>query len=115
MRCSPLLRINRSGWGYSAVLNAGAQAIQIFDTWGGILSPTDYETYVLPYTTKLIQGLNRTEIPIIHFVKGAGTNTNIELVRECAAIHVRTQTNKLKHAKTQAHIQEASHARTNTP
>ncbi len=57
----------------NAQIKAGAQAIQIFDTWGGILSPTDYEQYVLPYTTKLINGLNRMETPVIHFVKGAGT------------------------------------------
>lgn len=57
----------------NAQIKAGAQAIQIFDTWGGILAPVDYERYVLPYTTKLINGLNRTDIPVIHFVKGAGT------------------------------------------
>ena len=57
----------------NAQIAAGAQAIQIFDTWGGIVSPLDYEKYVLPYTTKLIDGLNRDGIPIIHFVKGAGT------------------------------------------
>ena len=57
----------------NAQIKAGAQAIQIFDTWGGILSPTDYEKYALPYTTKLINGLNRTQTPIIHFVKGAAT------------------------------------------
>ncbi len=57
----------------NAQIRAGAQAIQIFDTWGGILSPADYERYVLPYTTKLINGLNRTETPVIHFVKGSGT------------------------------------------
>jgi uroporphyrinogen decarboxylase len=57
----------------NAQIKAGAQAIQIFDTWGGILSPADYEKYVLPYTTKLINGLNRINTPIIHFVKGAGT------------------------------------------
>jgi len=57
----------------NAQINAGAQCIQIFDTWGGILSPADYELYVLPYTAKLISGLNRTETPVIHFVKGAGT------------------------------------------
>jgi len=56
----------------NAQIRAGAQAIQIFDTWGGILAPHDYERYVLPYTTKLINGLNRQNIPIIHFVKGAG-------------------------------------------
>jgi uroporphyrinogen decarboxylase len=57
----------------NAQIKAGAQAIQIFDTWGGILSPADYENYVLPYTTRLINGLNRMETPVIHFVKGAGT------------------------------------------
>ncbi|HAD03253.1 MAG: uroporphyrinogen decarboxylase [Desulfuromonadales bacterium GWD2_61_12] len=57
----------------NAQIAAGAQAIQIFDTWGGIVSPVDYERYILPYTTKLINGLNRKGIPVIHFVKGAGT------------------------------------------
>ena len=57
----------------NAQIAAGAQAIQIFDTWGGIVSPVDYERYILPYTKKLIAGLNRGGIPIIHFVKGAGT------------------------------------------
>jgi uroporphyrinogen decarboxylase len=56
----------------NAQIGAGAQAIQIFDTWGGILSPSDYEKWVLPYTVKLINGLSRKETPIIHFVKGAG-------------------------------------------
>jgi uroporphyrinogen decarboxylase len=57
----------------NAQIRAGAQAIQIFDTWGGILSPSDYATYALPYTTRLIAGLNSAETPVIHFVKGAGT------------------------------------------
>ena len=56
----------------NAQIKAGAQAIQIFDTWGGILSPSDYTTYVMPYTSKLINGLNRMETPVIHFVKGSG-------------------------------------------
>jgi len=57
----------------NAQIAAGAQAIQIFDTWGGIVSPIDYERYILPYTTKLINGLDRKGIPVIHFVKGSGT------------------------------------------
>ena len=55
-----------------AQIAAGAQAIQVFDTWGGIPSPSDYEKYVLPYTSRLIAGLG-TDVPVIHFVKGAGT------------------------------------------
>jgi uroporphyrinogen decarboxylase len=61
----------------NAQIGAGAQAIQIFDTWGGILAPCDYERYVLPYTTRLIGGLDRNDIPIIHFVKGAGAILDI--------------------------------------
>ena len=57
----------------NAQIAAGAQAIQIFDTWGGILSPSDYASYVLPYSTKLINGLNRLQTPVIHFVKGAAS------------------------------------------
>ena len=60
----------------NAQIKAGAQAIQIFDTWGGIVSPLDYEKYILPYTQKLINGLDRS-VPIIHFVKGAGTMLDI--------------------------------------
>jgi len=56
----------------NAQIAAGAQCIQIFDTWGGILSPADYERFVLPYTERLINGLNRMETPVIHFVKGSG-------------------------------------------
>ena len=56
----------------NAQIAAGAQTIQVFDTWGGIVSPLDYEKYILPYTRKLIGGLDRS-VPIIHFVKGSGT------------------------------------------
>ena len=61
----------------NAQIKAGAQAIQIFDTWGGMLSPADYERYVLPYTKRLIDGLDRINVPVIHFVKGAGTMLDI--------------------------------------
>jgi uroporphyrinogen decarboxylase len=66
----------------NAQVRAGAQAIQIFDTWGGIVSPSDYAKYVLPYTTKLIDGLDRS-VPVIHFVKGAGTM--LDLVRRAGS------------------------------
>jgi len=56
----------------NAQITSGAQAIQLFDTWGGILSPSDYERYALPYTTRVISGIRTDGVPIIHFVKGAG-------------------------------------------
>ena len=67
----------------NAQIKAGAQAIQIFDTWGGIVSPVDYQRYILPYTKKLIDGLDRNGIPVIHFVKGAGAM--LELVKQAGS------------------------------
>ncbi|PLX92605.1 MAG: uroporphyrinogen decarboxylase [Desulfuromonas sp.] len=64
-------------------IEAGAQAIQIFDTWGGLLSPHDFEKYILPYVKELIAGLNRKDIPVIYFVKGGGGM--LELVKEAGA------------------------------
>lgn len=59
---------------------AGAEAIQIFDTWGGILSPADYQRFVLPFSRRLFDALADTGVPLIHFVKGAGTM--LDLVRQ---------------------------------
>jgi uroporphyrinogen decarboxylase len=64
-------------------IDAGAQAIQIFDTWGGLLAPHDFERYILPYAKQLISGLKRAGIPVIYFVKGGGTM--LELVKEAGA------------------------------
>jgi uroporphyrinogen decarboxylase len=51
--------------------------VQIFDTWGGLLAPADYATYVLPFTARLIAGLNRAAVPVILFVKGGGTMLDV--------------------------------------
>jgi uroporphyrinogen decarboxylase len=55
----------------NAQIEAGVQAVQVFDTWGGILSPADYVEFVLPYSKRVIAGIDRS-VPIIHFVRGAG-------------------------------------------
>jgi uroporphyrinogen decarboxylase len=64
-------------------IEAGAQAIQIFDTWGGLLAPHDYERYILPYVQQLIGGLEREGVPVIYFVKNSGTM--LELVKEAGS------------------------------
>jgi uroporphyrinogen decarboxylase len=64
-------------------IDAGAQTIQIFDTWGGLLAPHDFERYILPYVKQLINGLKRDGIPVIYFVKGGGGM--LELVKEAGA------------------------------
>lgn len=52
----------------SAQINAGVQAVQLFDTWAGILSSEDYREFVLPYVKKIISELKKGEVPVIYFV-----------------------------------------------
>lgn len=52
----------------SAQIRAGAQAVQIFDTWAGALSPGDYKAYALPYVKKAVSELKGEGVPIIYFV-----------------------------------------------
>lgn len=56
----------------NAQIRAGAQALQLFDSWVGCLSPTDYETYVLPYSKKVIEGVDKS-VPLIHFATTSST------------------------------------------
>ncbi|ENU26198.1 uroporphyrinogen decarboxylase [Acinetobacter modestus] len=60
----------------NAQIDAGAQAIQIFDSWGGALAHREYVEFSLNYMTKIIAGLQRVKdgrrIPIIVFTKGGG-------------------------------------------
>ena len=57
----------------NAQIEAGAQAVQIFDTWAGVLTPGDYEEYALPYTRKVVEGLKRDKVPVIHFANDCAT------------------------------------------
>lgn len=54
----------------SAKIESGANAIQIFDTWGGILSPDDFAQFSLQYITKVISKIKRSSEPVIVFAKG---------------------------------------------
>jgi uroporphyrinogen decarboxylase len=58
----------------SAKIEAGANAVQIFDTWGGLLSSSDFETYSLIYIEKIISQIKRKNEPVIVFSKGANNN-----------------------------------------
>ena len=51
---------------------AGAQVLQVFDTWGGALSPSMYREFSLPYLTRIARELNRGDAPLILFGKGNG-------------------------------------------
>ncbi len=61
-------------------VDAGAAAVQVFDSWVGCLSPADYRCYVLPHSERLIRGISERRIPVIHF--GTGTVALLSLMRE---------------------------------
>jgi uroporphyrinogen decarboxylase len=63
----------------NAQIAAGAQAVQLFDSWVGCLSPDDYREYVLPHTQSVISNITRGT-PVIHF--GTGTAALLESMRE---------------------------------
>ncbi len=56
----------------SAQIDAGVQAVQVFDTWAGILSRADYEKFVAPYVARILDSLKERSIPRIYFVLNGG-------------------------------------------
>jgi uroporphyrinogen decarboxylase len=60
----------------AAQARAGAQAVQLFDSWVGCLSPQDYRTYVLPHSRRALALAAESGVPIIHF--GTGTAPFLE-------------------------------------
>jgi uroporphyrinogen decarboxylase len=62
-----------------AQIHAGAQAVQVFDSWVGALSPQDYENFVLPYSQKVLQAAEALNVPVIHF--GTNTTTLLPLMK----------------------------------
>ena len=56
-----------------AQIRAGAEAVQLFDTWAGVLAPHDYREFVLPYMQQIFQGLRAEGGPTIHFSLGSST------------------------------------------
>ncbi|MBI1194463.1 MAG: uroporphyrinogen decarboxylase [Gammaproteobacteria bacterium] len=60
----------------NAQIRAGAQAVMLFDTWGGVLTPTDYRDFSLRYMHEVVSGLIREHdgrtVPVILYTKGGG-------------------------------------------
>jgi uroporphyrinogen decarboxylase len=63
----------------NAQARAGVQALQLFDSWVGCLSPADYKEYVLPYSKKVIDGVDKS-VPLIHFA--TSNATLLELMKQ---------------------------------
>jgi uroporphyrinogen decarboxylase len=62
-----------------AQIRAGAQAVQIFDSWVGVLNPSDYQNFVLPYSQKVLTAAKNAGVPVIHF--GTNTTTLLPLMK----------------------------------
>lgn len=67
---------------HSQVAN-GASAVQLFDSWAGALSPSDYARYVQPASRKVLEGIGATGVPRIHF--GVNTGELLTLMRDAGA------------------------------
>jgi len=63
-----------------AQIDAGAQAVQLFDSWVGALSPEDYREYILPHVNYILESVEQANVPVIHF--GTGTGSLLELQKE---------------------------------
>ena len=66
-----------------AQARAGAQALQLFDSWAGQLAPADYRQFALPYTQRAITIARQSGVPIIHFA--TETSGYLEAMRETGA------------------------------
>lgn len=60
-------------------IKAGAQAVQLFDSWVGCLSAGDYAEYVMPHVQLIFEGLKHEGVPLIHF--GTGTTAILKAMR----------------------------------
>ena len=69
---------------------AGAQALMLFDTWGGVLSPGDYRTFSLHYMKEIVEGLaggaREASVPVILFTKGGGGRLEEIAASGCDAV-----------------------------
>jgi uroporphyrinogen decarboxylase len=76
----------------NAQIAAGAQAVMIFDTWGGVLTPRDYQEFSLNYMQKIVSQLTREaegrKVPVILFTKGGGQWLNKMADTGCDALGV---------------------------
>src|SRR5579863_1599554 len=70
--------------GYAAAqVRAGAQAVQLFDTWAGELAPAAYEEFALPYQAAIIRSIRSAGAPAIVFVNGCAGK--LDLIAKCGA------------------------------
>ncbi len=76
----------------NAQIAAGAQAVMVFDTWGGVLTPRDYREFSLRYMQQIVHGLHRENegrrVPVVLFTKGGGAWLEAMAETGCDALGV---------------------------
>jgi len=76
----------------NAQIAAGAQAVMLFDTWGGVLTPSTYREFSLEYMNRIVEGLAREHdgrrVPVILFTKGGGAWLEAMVASGCDALGV---------------------------
>jgi uroporphyrinogen decarboxylase len=76
----------------NAQVAAGAQALMVFDTWGGVLSPRDYRIFSLAYMERIVRGLTREHegrrVPVILFTKNGGQWLEAMAATGCDALGI---------------------------
>lgn len=82
----------------NAQIAAGVDAVMLFDTWGGILTATDYQQFSLVYMKKIIAGLKK--VPVILFTKNGGQWLEAMAASGCTAIGLDWMTD-IQHARAQ--------------
>ncbi len=69
-----------------AQAEAGAQALQLFDSWAGILAPCDFREFALPYVQKILAALQKYDIPLIYFANNGATLLDLSITSEADVI-----------------------------
>ncbi len=76
----------------NAQISAGAQAVMIFDTWGGVLTKKDYLDFSLSYMQQIVDTLPKNDVPVILFTKGGGSWLEEMSLSGCSALGLDWQT-----------------------
>jgi uroporphyrinogen decarboxylase len=72
----------------AAQVGAGADAVQLFDTWGGLLHPDDFDQYALPYARRIFERVNETGAPTIYYVHGGPALLESQANAGCTTVGV---------------------------
>ena len=71
-----------------AQVRSGVQALQLFDSWAGVLAPCDFEQFALPYVQRIVTALKSTKIPFIYFANNGATLLDLSVQTDADVIGI---------------------------